>query len=438
MSRPTSRRWSNLKSLPTVMDIARPDLKRRRRRNRVIFSLAGLVAIALVSIGLARLEPAAPRVDRAQVWTDTVKRGEMLRQVRGNGSLVPEKIVTVQSDTGGTVEDILVWPGAEVEPETVLLVLANPTLEQEAFDLGWQLKAAEARMTELEAEVETDQFSQEAAVARLEVDLRQAELEASASENLYRESLEAELVAKAARARANSLEVQLGLERRRLGVLERTVAAKLAVQQATLEKLRASLQLKQEQVQALRVSAGIHGVLQQIGDQERLQIGERIVPGTTLAKVVRPDQLKAEIKVAETQARDVRIGQIASIDTRNGLIPGRVSRVDPAVANGTVTVDVTLEGALPNGARPDLSIDGTIELERLSNVLFVGRPVHGQSDVTIGLFRVLPDGQARRISAKLGRTSVSTVEILAGLDVGDEVILSDMSQWDEYDRIQLR
>jgi multidrug efflux pump subunit AcrA (membrane-fusion protein) len=420
------------------MDIARPDLKRRRRRNRTLLGFGGIILVGLATLGLARLEPAAPRVDRAQVWTDIVRRGEMLRQVRGNGSLVPEKIVTVQSDTGGTVQDILIYPGTEVEADTVLLTLSNPTLEQEAFDLTWQLKAAEAGMTELEAQVETDRFSQEATVTRYEVELEQAELEASASEKLHEEELEAGLVAKAARAKARALAVQLELEKRRLEVFARTAAAKIAVRQADLEKLNASLKLKQKQVAALSVKAGIDGVLQQLGESERLQIGERIAPGATMAKVVRPNELKAEIKIAETQARDIRIGQVASVDTRNGVIPGRVSRVDPSVANGTVTVDVSLEGALPKGARPDLSVDGTIELERLTDVLFVGRPVHGQSETTIGLFRVSPDGDTRRVPVKLGRSSVSTIEILEGLDAGDEVILSDMSQWDEYDRIKLK
>jgi multidrug resistance efflux pump len=324
------------------MDIARPDLKRRRRRNRALLGFGGIILVGLATLGLARLEPAAPRVDRAQVWTDIVQRGEMLRQVRGNGSLVPEKIVTVQSDTGGTVQDILIYPGTEVEADTVLLTLSNPTLEQEAFDLTWQLKAAEAGMTELEAQVETDRFSQEATVTRYEVELEQAELEASASEKLHEEELEAGLVAKAARAKARALAVQLELEKRRLEVFARTAAAKIAVRQADLEKLNASLKLKQKQVAALSVKAGIDGVLQQLGESERLQIGERIAPGATLAKVVRPNELKAEIKIAETQARDIRIGQVASVDTRNGVIPGRVSRVDPSVANGTVTVDVSL------------------------------------------------------------------------------------------------
>lgn len=397
-----------------------------------------ITALALVSFLLARLEPAAPSVERAQVWTDTVKRGEMVRQVRGNGSLVPERIITIQSDTGGTVEDILVWPGTEVEADTVVLVLRNPQVEQAAFELQWQFKAAEAKSSELNAQLETERSAQAATLASCGVELSQAELEATAAEQLAAAGLEAELSAKSARARAEGLKVRHELEQKRLELLDQTSEARLAVQEAELEKLRASLWLKQEQVGALQVKAGIQGVLQQLGEKERLQIGERIAAGATLAKVVRPAELKAEIKIAETQARDVRIGQPASIDTRNGVIPGRVSRVDPAVVNGTVTVDVSLEGPLPGGARPDLSVDGTIELERLTDVLFVGRPVDASSGTTIRLFRVSPDGDTRRVPVKLGRVSVSTIEVVEGLKEGDEVILSDMSQWEDHDRIILK
>jgi hypothetical protein len=299
------------------------------------------------------------------------------------------------------------------------------------------LKAARARREELEAQLQTDRFALEAAAAAFQVELEQAQLEATASERLFQEDLEAELVTKAALAKANGLRVKLELEKRRLEIYEQSATAKLAVQQAELEKLQASAALKQKQVADLRVRAGISGVLQQIGELDRLQVGQRIAPGSTLAKVVRPRELKAEIKIAETQAKDVRIGQSAVIDTRNGLIAGRVSRVDPAVVNGTVAVDVVLEGELPRGARPDLSVDGTIELERLENVLHMGRPVHGQAESTVGLFRVQADGHALRVPVQLGRSSVSTVEIVAGLEEGDEVILSDMSQWDEYDRVSL-
>lgn len=420
------------------MDIARPDLKRRRNRRRILFTLVGLIALSGITLGLSRLQPAAPSVDGAQVWTNAVKRGEMIREVRGNGTLVPEKIVTIQSDTGGTVEDILVWPGAEVKPDTVLLVLTNPQLKQDEFDQEWQVKAAEAKYQQLQTQLETDRFAQQAVVTTSRLSYEQAKMEASAEETLFAARLEAELIVRAAQAKANGLKVQHDLEEKRLELLDRSADAQRAVQKADLEKLRALLKLKQDQVAALRVRAGIHGVLQQIGDVTRLQIGERVAPGATLAKVVRPEQLKAEIKIAETQARDIRIGQSATIDTRNGIIPGHVVRVDPAVVNGTRTVDVKLDGPLPRGAVPDLSVDGTIQLERLEDVLYVGRPVHGQTDATIGLFKVDADGYADRVTVKLGRSSVSTVEILSGLKEGDVVILSDMSQWDEYNRIKLR
>jgi len=420
------------------MDIARPDVKRRKRRRQILISLAGLVLLTVVTVALSRIEPAAPKVDAATIWRDTVKRGLMIRQVRGNGTLVPEKIMTVQSDTGGTVEDILVWPGARVEPQTVLLILRNPLLIQEAFDLEWQVKASEARREELRVKLQGDRLSQEATITNLQYQLEQAQLEAEASEKLAAMGLEPELVYKANRTKAAGLEVSYQLEIRRVEMNTRSAAAQLAVQEADLEKLRASFALKQSQVEALKVKAGIAGVLQQVGDESRLQIGQRVTLGTTLAKVVRPDELMAEIKIPETQAKDIKIGQKAEIDTRNGIIPGRVSRIDPSVISGTVTVDVTLEGALPPGARPDLSVDGTIELERLENALHVARMVHGQSFSTVGVFKVTPDAQeAVRIPVQLGRSSVSTIEIQAGLKVGDEIILSDMSQWDEYDRIRL-
>jgi hypothetical protein len=289
----------------------------------------------------------------------------------------------------------------------------------------------------LEAQLETERFAQQSVVTTTGISLEQARLNASATEALFAARLEAELNAKSDRAKADGLEVHYQLEQKRLEILERSAQAQRAVQKADLEKLRALLKLKQDQVAALQVRAGIHGVLQQVGDAARLQIGERVGPGATLAKVVRPEQLKAEIKIAETQARDVRIGQPATIDTRNGVIPGHVARVDPAVVNGTVTVDVTLDGVLPKGARPDLSVDGTIELERLDDVLHVARPVHGQSDSTVGVFKILADNRAVRVPVKLGRSSVSTIEVIEGLAEGDRVVLSDMSQWDEYDRVRL-
>ncbi len=421
------------------MDIARPDLKRSRNRRRLFLSLAGLVVLAAISLGLARLEPAAPRVERAQVWTDTVKRGEMLRQVRGNGTLVPEQIQYVQVATDGRVERILVLAGAAVQPDTLILELSNPELEQQAFDLEWQLKGAEAQMRKLKVQLESDRLTQESTIASLRADYTQASLEAQADEILAKDGLVPDLTMKRSRAKGDELKQRLEVEQRRLTIKEESDAAQLAVQNAEFEKIRASLALKREKVAALKVRAGIEGVLQSVGDGTvNLQVGQRLAPGATLAKIVQPTKLKAEIKIAETQARDVQIGQKASIDTRNGVIGGHETRVDPAVHNGTVTVDVALDDALPRGARPDLSVDGTIELERLENVLFIGRPVNGQPDATVGLFKVNGNGEANRISVKLGRSSVSTIEIVEGLEVGDLVVLSDMSQWDAFSRIKLR
>jgi HlyD family secretion protein len=422
----------------TDMDIDRPDLKRRRRRQRWALAVLGLLSLAGVTLGLSRLQPAAPRVDRAQVWTDSVRRGDMLRQVRGNGSLVPEQIQYVQADTEGRIERILVLPGAAVEPETILMELSNPELEQEAFDLEWQLKAAEAGLKNIEVRLESERLAQESVVATLKADHTLALLEAEANETLARDGLVAALDVKRARAKADELHARLQVEQRRLAILDESDQAQLAVQGADLAKLRASLDLKRRRVTGLGVRARLSGVLQQIGDAEPLQVGQRIGPGTTLAMIVQPTRLKAQIKIAETQARDVQIGQSASIDTRNGLIPGEVVRVDPSVQNGTVTVDVALRGDLPKGARPDLSVDGIILIERLEDVLHVGRPVHGQSESRVGLFKVVPDrGEAVRVAVLLGRSSVSTIEVVEGLEAGDEVILSDMSQWEEFDRVRL-
>ena len=420
------------------MDIARPDQSRKRRRRRLLLGISAAAILALITAGLSKLKPAAPTVDKASVWTDTVKRGQMLRQVRGNGTLVPEQIQFVQADTDGRVERILVLPGAEVKPETVLLELSNPELKQAAFDAEWQLKAAEAQLTKLKVQLDSERLTQKAATATLKSDYEQAKLEALADENLAKRALVATLTAKRSRSKADDLGARLQIEEERLRISEDSAKAQLAVQQADLEKARALLALKSKQVEGLQVRAGINGVLQQIGDLVTLQVGQRVTPSATLAKIVQPSKLKAQIKIAETQARDILIGQPAAIDTRNGIIPGKVIRVDPSVQNGTVTVDVQLEGALPRGARPDLSVDGTIELERLEDVLYVGRPVQGQAESTVGIFKVIDGGaSAVRVSVKLGRSSVSTVEILQGLQVGDPVILSDMSAWDSHEKIRL-
>lgn len=401
-------------------------------------TVGAVVVVAVVTAGLAQLQPAAPTVEKSSIWTDTVRRGEMLRQVRGNGTLVPEQIQFVQSETGGRVERILVKPGAQVSAETILMELSNPELRQAAFDAEYQLKAGEAQLTKLKVQLASERLTQKAALATLRADAEQAGLVAEADRNLADKGLVPALTSRQSRARADDLKARVTIEEERLDIADESATAQMDAANADLEKTRALLAMKKRQLAALEVRAGIDGVLQQIGDTQQLQVGQGIGASATLAKIVLPTKLKAEIKIAETQARDVLIGQKAAIDTRNGVIPGRVIRVDPSVANGTVTVDVKLDGELPRGARPDLSVDGTIELERLDDVLHVGRPVQGQPDSTVGLFKLIDGGRgAVRVSVRLGRTSVSTVEIVQGLEAGDQVILSDMSAWDGHDRVKL-
>lgn len=420
------------------MDIARPDISKARRRRRVLLSAAGLVALVGITLGLTRLKPAAPAVDRAQVWLDTVKRGQMLRQVRGNGTLVPEEIHWIPATTPGRIERIRVLPGAAVKADTILVILANPEVEQAALDAEWQVKAAEAQFNKLKVQLESDRLSQAAQAAQLNSECLVAKVDAEADAKLEAEKLVDRLTALRSRTKAEQLTLRCELEQKRLAVLEQHEQAQLAAQQAELERLRALLALKRKHLAELTVRAGIDGVLQRLGEHDQLQVGQQLVAGANLARVADPAKLKAEIKVVETQAKDIAHGQKAVIDTRNGTLPGRVIRIDPAVQNGTVTVDVALDGPLPKGARPDLTVEGVIELELLSNVLYVGRPVQGQSESTVGLFKLDPNGKdATRIAVKLGRSSVNTIEILEGLNEGDSVILSDMSQWDAHNRVRL-
>jgi HlyD family secretion protein len=362
------------------MDIARPDLRQKRRRRQwIVLSLVGL-GFAGLTLAMSRLQPAAPRVQRAQAWTDTVVRGDLLRQVRGNGTLVPESIQWIPAVTPGRVERILVLPGAAVEADTVLVELSNPEVEQAAFDAGWQLKAAEAQHTRLKVQLQSELLAQEAQAAELGTEFNISQLDAEADTRLESQGLVSRLVALRSRTRAEQLGQRHELEQRRLVSLATNHEAQLAAQEAELERLRALLELRLRHRDHLRVRAGIAGVLQRLGAAENLQVGQQLPAGANLARVADPRVLKAEIRVVETQAKDIALGQPAVVDTRNGKIPGRVSRIDPAVQNGTVTVDIQLAGPLPKGARPDLSVEGTIELELLANVLQVGRPVHGQSD----------------------------------------------------------
>ncbi len=419
------------------MDIAREGVVETKRRRRLILVASGVVAALLLTLGLSRLKPAAPTVEKSTVWVDTVKRGPMLRQVRGPGSLVPEAegIRVISTATDGRIERLLMQPGAVVKPDTILLELSNPELQRDALDADWQLKAAQAEATNVRVRLQRELMDQQAAAATVESDYHQAQLQAETNEGLFKEGLVADLTLKLSKVRAQELETRNGIEKKRLAVYADSAKAQSDVQEARVEQLRALAQLKRSQVDALRVRSGIPGVLQELP----VQVGQRVTPGTALARVVQPDHLKAQLKIAETQAKDIEVGQTASIDTRNGIVPGRVSRVDPAAQNGTVTVDVALQGPLPKGARPDLSVDGTVELDRLADVVYVGRPAFGQEQSQVSLFRLNADGdEATRVKVRLGKSSVSTVQILDGIRPGERVILSDMSAWDAYDRVRLK
>jgi HlyD family secretion protein len=417
------------------MDIPRSaEVKQQRKRRRIMYGVLGGVVVLAVTLGLTRLKPAAPTVERSTVWTDTVKRGPMPRQVRGLGTLVPEDIRWIPAESEARVERIRVLPGTLVKADTIIMDLSNPQAEQEAVDAEWQLRAAEAEYKNARVKLEGDLMNQEASAATVSADFNEAKRRAETDEELAKLGVISGLALKTSKGHEEELATRHEIERKRITINTKAIDSQMAVQQAHVEQLRAMAQLRHKQLEALTVRAGIAGVLQEVP----VQVGQRVQPGATLAKVAQPEHLKAELKIPETQAKDVQIGQPAAIDTHNGVIAGKVMRVDPAVLNGTVTVDVRLEGELPKGARPDLSVDGTIDLERLANVLYVGRPAFGQEKNSVGMFRLDSDGKmASRINVKLGRSSVNAIEIVEGLKEGDQVILSDMSRWDNYDRIKL-
>jgi multidrug efflux pump subunit AcrA (membrane-fusion protein) len=418
------------------MDISRPDIRKKKLRRQIAFGAVVIVVLAVVAFFVVRLKPAAPVVDRATIWTDTVKRGPLLRQVRGPGTLVPreDKIRLIPAETEATVVRIRVLPGAKVEPDTLLMDLVDPQLQQELMDAQLQLKGALADLTNTRAKLESDLMTQKAGAATVNADNKQAQFLSSTDKGLYDLGVISGLSYSASKGKADELTTRSDLEKQRLTLNEKAIETEIAVQQTKVDQARALLGLKQKQLDALSVRAGISGVLVELDHQ----VGEHVAPGTTLAKVVQPDQLKASLKIAETQARDIQIGQPAEIDTHNGVIDGKVTRIDPAVVAGTVTVDVELAGALPLGARPDLSVDGTIDLDRMTDVLFVGRPAFGNENSTISLFKLSADGQtAVRVPVKVGRASVNSIQVLEGLQDGDTVILSDMSRWDSTDRIRL-
>jgi HlyD family secretion protein len=404
------------------MDIARPDLAKQRTWRRIIWIATLVVSLVVISWAVSRLEPAAPGVDGSVVWRDTVKRGPMVRQVRGLGTLVPEEILFIPALCEGRVAQVMNRPGVQVTPDTVLLILTNPELEVLAQDAEWKVRAAEANLRNLQVQLESSRLDSEARLAQVQSEYVQAKLKSERDDKLLAEGLAVELDVKLARATKEELAKRFELERRRLEINDVSVEAQLAAQKVEIEQLKAALQLAREKVSRLTVRAGAYGVLQQLN----VEPGQQVAVGTALAKVAQPQKLKAQIRIAETQAKDVVLGQKAMIDTRNGTVDGEVSRIDPAVVDGTVTVDIHLLGPLPPGARPDLSVDGTLELERLNDVVYVGRPAFGQPGATVGLFRMEPDGiHAQRVPVKLGRTSVNTIEVEQGLQPGDVVVLSD-------------
>lgn len=417
-----------------MVDIARSsDVVKKKKMRRVLYGAGFLLIIVLISVGVSRLKPAAPSVDRATVWIDTVKRGSMLRQVRGSGTLVPEEIRWIPATTQGRVERILLRPGATVHPDTVILELSNPELQQSVKEAQLAYQSAQANFVNRKQELESALLNQQGDVAGIQASYNNAALNLEAQEKLYKDGLVSEIQLKQSRSAADELKNRLSIGQRRLEMQTAGIKSQIAPQEADVDQRRAAYDLRERQLDDLKVKAGMSGVLQQVP----VEVGQQIGPGTNLARVANPTSLKAELRIAETQTKDIRVGQIAEVDTRNGIVKGKVARMDPASSGGTVGVDVILEGPLPSGARPDLSVDGTIQLERLDNVIYVGRPAFGQENSTVGLFKLTGDGEALRANVKLGRSSVNQIEIIEGLQPGDQVILSDMSAQDSFDRIRI-
>jgi multidrug resistance efflux pump len=419
------------------MDIVRDEsFKKKKRRKQTAIIVIAVIAVLGVTLGVSRLKPALQSVDAGTLWPDTVKRGSMLRQVHGLGSLVPipEDVRLIPAETDVHVERILVLPGTPVKPETIIMELSNPQVEQEAVSADLDMRSSEAEYHNTKAKIDSDLMSLRSAAATVEADYENAKRDADQNRELKKIGVVSDSVLKASLSKEKELATRFQLEQDRIAESTKAIETQLAVQQSTIDQKKALAQLRHRQKDALRVRAGIPGVLQELS----VQVGQRAAQGVILAKVVQPEHLKAELKIPETQAKDIVVGQKASIDTHNGVVEGTVTRIDPAVQAGTVTVDVKLDGPPPKGARPDLSVDGTITLERLDNVLYVGRPAFGQEKSTVGMFRMDPDGKtATRVPVEMGRSSVNTIEVVRGLKEGDQVILSDMSRWDNQDHIKL-
>ena len=417
-----------------MVDIARSsDVIRKKKIRRILIGAGVFLAVIALTVAVSRLKPAAPSIERGTVWIDTVKRGSILRQVRGSGTLVPEEIRWIPATTEGRVENILLRPGATVEPGTVILELSNPELQQSVREAQLAYQSAQANFVNRKQELESALLNQQGDVAGIEASYKNAALNLEAQEKLYKDGLVSEIQLKQSRSAAEELKNRWDIGKKRLEMQTAGIRSQLAPQEADVDQRRAAYDLRVRQLDDLKVKAGMSGVLQLVPVERGQQVG----PGTNLARVADPTNLKAELRIAETQTKDIRVGQVAEVDTRNGVVKGRVARMDPASAGGTVGVDIILEGELPSGARPDLSVDGTIQLERLDNVLYVGRPAFGQEQSTVGLFKLNADGEATRTTVKLGRSSVNQIEIVDGLQAGDQVILSDMSAQDQFDRIRI-
>ena len=417
-----------------MVDIARPSQAKRKRIRRILWGSATLLAIVLISVAVSRLKPAAPTVDRAVVWIDAVKQGNLVVQVRGSGTLTPEDIRWIPAMTQGRVEKIVLRPGAQVKADSVILELTNPELEQQVREAELEYQSAQAAYVNRKAELQPGLLSQEADTANIEASYKQAALDLEANEKLAKDGLVSDIQLKQKQSAAAELKNRLDLAQKRLVIARDGIQSQVAPQEADVNQKKAAWDLKRQQLGDLKVKAGMAGILQQVP----VEVGAQVAPGTNLARVANPNDLKAELRIAETQTKDIRIGQPAEIDTRNGIVKGHVSRIDPASNGGTVGVDVIMDEPLPPGARPDLSVDGTIRLDELKDVVIVGRPAFGQENSTVSIFKLQPNGEAVATKVKLGRASVNQIQVLDGLKPGDQVILSDMSQYDAFDRVQLK
>jgi HlyD family secretion protein len=416
------------------VDVALPDRSKAKRIRRLTLGAVALALVSTAGVAIVRLRPAAPPVDRATVWIDAVKHGEMVRDVRGQGTLVSEDLRWIPATTTGRVERIVLRAGTPVRADSVVLQLSNPSLEQELEDARLKLRAAESGLASLRVQLDDEELQQRATAATIEADYKKAAMQADVNEQLAAQHLVSDLLLKQSKVDAEQLAVRNRIAQQQLAHSAESKAARVAERQSQVDQARAFMALKAREVDALRVRPGVDGILQVVP----VDVGQQVTPGTNLARVVDPSSLKAEIKVPETQAKDIRIGLRASVDTHNGVVPGHVTRIDPTVQNGTVTVDVAFDAPLPNGSRPDLSVDGTIELERLDNVLYVGRPAFGDENTSTTLFKLQSDGTAVRVPVKFGRSSVSSLEVVSGLSAGDQVVLSDMSAWNEVDRVHIQ